>query len=78
MLTGDKPLFDTDRTVLILFMVTARIQSGAITLSAYNYTLKYIRGLCFCCRYSLKKMKEERPSIAINILLTELSCVPVT
>ena len=53
-------------------MITARIQRGAITLSAYNYTIKFRLGpqnenIDFFSRYASKYVKEENSSIATNL-----------
>ena len=53
-------------------MITARIQRGAITLSAYNYTIKYRLGsqnenIDFFSRYASKYVKGEDSSIATNL-----------
>ena len=53
-------------------MKTARIQRGAITLSAYNYTIKYRLGsqnenIDFFSRYASKYVKGESSSIATNL-----------
>ena len=60
------------KQILIPCMITARIQRGAITLSAYNYTIKYRLGsqnenIDFFSRYASKYVKGESSSIATNL-----------
>ena len=57
---------------LIPCMITARIQRGAITLCAYNYTIKYSLGsqnenIDFFRRYASKYVKGENSSITTKL-----------
>lgn len=84
LLTDHKPLLGLlAENKAIPSMAAARIQRWAITLSAYNYTLKYRPGSLnsnadFFSRYPSENLNEEQSTITNNIFLTELSHSPIT
>ena len=84
LLTDHKPLLGLlAENKAIPSMAAARIQRWAITLSAYNYILKYRPGSLnsnadFFSRYPSENLNEEQSTITNNIFLTELSHSPIT
>ena len=84
LLTDHKPLLGLlAENKAIPSMAAARKQRWAITLSAYNYILKYRPGSLnsnadFFSRYPSENLNEEQSTITNNIFLTELSHSPIT